>query len=69
MLRALTHGRNANDESEIGPTQAMYSTILVILQASSALERHKRQRVFNKDGQFRVTAGGLEGHKTLNEVN
>ncbi|CBJ48405.1 DNA double-strand break repair rad50 ATPase [Ectocarpus siliculosus] len=32
MLRALTHGRNAGKESDFGPTHAMYSTILVILQ-------------------------------------
>ncbi|CAM9357928.1 unnamed protein product [Ectocarpus sp. 13 AM-2016] len=32
MLRALTHGRKARKESDFGPTHAMYSTILVILQ-------------------------------------
>ncbi|CAB1108469.1 ABC [Ectocarpus sp. CCAP 1310/34] len=32
MLRALTHGRHAGKESNFGPTHAMYSTILVILQ-------------------------------------
>lgn len=34
MLRTLAHGRAADDGSTIGGTQAMYSTILVILQAS-----------------------------------
>eukprot|EP00903_Cladosiphon_okamuranus_P005576 g5550.t2 len=32
MLRALTRGRNAYSDSHTGPTQAMYSTILVVLQ-------------------------------------
>lgn len=34
MLRALAHGRAAcDDDSGLGTTQAMYSTILVVLQA------------------------------------
>lgn len=35
MLRALTHARNAGEESDLGPTHVMYSTILVILQVGS----------------------------------
>ncbi|CAM9298178.1 unnamed protein product [Scytosiphon promiscuus] len=42
MLRALTHGRSADGDSEIGPTHAMYSTILVILQASSEIKAQTR---------------------------
>ena len=38
MLRTLTHGRAADDDSDLGPTQAMYSTILVILQASIGVQ-------------------------------
>lgn len=37
MLRTLTHGRAPGDDSDIEPTQAMYSTILVILQASTGV--------------------------------
>lgn len=37
MLRALAHGRAADAEFEIGATQAMYSTILVVLQVRSGV--------------------------------